>query len=963
MANTPEPSATEQELWCDLGSLLDEALSRLADKYRVVIVLCDLEGKTRKEAARQLGCPEGTVAGRLARARAMLAKRLAQRGVTMSGGALAAALAEQAASAGAPNSVVEATIRAASLFAKGKAAANGVISVKVAALTQGMLKAMLYSKLRTAALVVLILGIVATGALFMHAAVSVGADATRKEPQTNRRGDALPPGAVARLGTVQLRTRGGSPWILYRASPGIAFLPGDKDVMALGGGIVDFLDVATGNATRCLEKPPWKWVYSLSPDGKTVLGYVGNGEAHLWEATTGKELCQLTTKEGWLESAVFSGDGRTLVAANKPQGEVFIWEVPGGKEIRRFKELHGVIAVGVAADGKILATADWASSSTIRIRETTTGKELGNFEANGQIHQLTFSADGKTLAAVEPCDGASNVHLWDVAGGKLRRSLPMKEFLEGAAFSPDGKLLATAHRESFHVWDQATGERLKRFEGNGCFAIDLAFSSDGKMLATAGDSAVRLWDVTTGKEITVSGVGHLGTVETLSFQANGKTLVSVGADHTLRRWESATGKLVDRFPIAGQTRSPHCFALGTGLLALGVEKEVIVYDVNTGKELRRFSYPARVRHAALTPDGKALAVFVGGEDQTLRLVDPATGKVRLKRQSPDVVQSLAMSPDGSVLAAGLANGTCLLLDCLTNKEIRRLPVSETVTTFTFSLDSKTLATAEANGVMRLWETATGKERAQLPDRNCDVMTFSPDGRVLAIVDRLGAIRLCVTATGKELRALSGHRNAITCLSFSPDGKRLASGSRDTTVLIWDVSGLPKSQEVDGELGRRQLEALWTDLAGDDAVRAYKAVHRLAGVPGQTVSFLKEHLRPVPMLEPKKVARLLADLDSDEFTVREKATAELDKLGGAVEPSLRAALEQKLPLEAERRVRRLLARWDRPFSDGERLHEIRALEVLEQIGNAEARKLLTVLSLGAPGTRLTLDARASLDRGR
>ena len=123
-------------------------MSRLPDKYRVVIVLCDLEGKTRKEAARQLGCPEGTVASRLARARTMLAKRLARHGLAVSGGALAAVLSQKAASAGVPTSVVSSTIKAASLFAAGQAAATGAISVKVAALTEGVLKTMLLTKLK-----------------------------------------------------------------------------------------------------------------------------------------------------------------------------------------------------------------------------------------------------------------------------------------------------------------------------------------------------------------------------------------------------------------------------------------------------------------------------------------------------------------------------------------------------------------------------------------------------------------------------------------------------------------------------------------------------------------------------------------------------------------------------------------------------------------------------------------------
>jgi hypothetical protein len=157
----PEPAVAEQDLWRDLQPLLDEELSRLPDKYRTVIVLCELEGKSRKEAAQQLACPEGTVAGRLARARGMLAKRLARRGIGLSGGALAALVSQNVALAGVPTSVVSSTIKAASLLAAGQAA--GVVTAKVAALTEGVLQAMFTTKIKSVLAVVLVVGLVLGG--------------------------------------------------------------------------------------------------------------------------------------------------------------------------------------------------------------------------------------------------------------------------------------------------------------------------------------------------------------------------------------------------------------------------------------------------------------------------------------------------------------------------------------------------------------------------------------------------------------------------------------------------------------------------------------------------------------------------------------------------------------------------------------------------------------------------------
>ncbi len=208
----PEPEAVARaEVWPDLRPVLDQELNRLPDKYRVAVVLCDLEGRTRREVARQLGVPEGTLSGRLTTGRRMLAGRLTRHGFALSSGALAAVLSPGAASAGVPAPLLISTVKAAMRVAAGPAAATGVISAKVAALTEGVLKAMLLMKLKTATTICLAVGVLAAGAgLLSHHALAAQA--------AEGKGEARPPAAAKNAELQRVLDR-------YRA-----FRPEDKDL-------------------------------------------------------------------------------------------------------------------------------------------------------------------------------------------------------------------------------------------------------------------------------------------------------------------------------------------------------------------------------------------------------------------------------------------------------------------------------------------------------------------------------------------------------------------------------------------------------------------------------------------------------------------------------------------------------------------------------------------------------------
>jgi hypothetical protein len=213
---------------------------------------------------------------------------------------------------------------------------------------------------------------------------------------------------------------------------------------------------------------------------------------------------------------------------------------------------------------------------------------------------------------------------------------------------------------------------------------------------------------------------------------------------------------------------------------------------------------------------------------------------------------------------------------------------------------------------------------------------------------------------------------VVSLLFTADGQHLISGGTNTTALTWDLtrltrrtdwqSVLPAGQSVPAHTARLQpqaLNALWTDLADKDAGRAFDAVRKLIGSPEQAVMLIKERVKPATPADPKRLAQLLADLESDRFQVRGKAQAELEGLGELAESALRWALTQDPPLDLRQRAKRLLRMLSVPTAG--QMRDLRAVELLELIGSSDTRQVLQTLAGGVAGSRLTREATSALQR--
>jgi RNA polymerase sigma factor (sigma-70 family) len=649
---------------------------------------------------------------------------------------------------------------------------------------------------------------------------------------------------------------------------------------------------------------------SFSPDAKLAAWGHFSGVIHIWDIAAGKVLKKLNgPQNGGAVAVTFTKDGKQLAVRNNDQA-IRLWDVAEGEQVRLFGEpaalgrayIGGFTLSNIAlsADGSRVATATGAN--TVRQWEVKTGKEVAAQSGHhGNVAALALSADGKR-AVTRSTDNV--LHLWDADKGTETKNQALPPNVTEAVFSTDGKFLALAGFDgSIRIWDAAEAKEIKEWKAGQQGFAALALSPDGKMLATrAFDQSVRLWDVGTGSEL--------------------RQVVAAPGNNNL------PGQVVLAFGGLNVQSTQNLIFSPDGTLLAGLLSE----------------------GAAGIPGGANALPRAQAAPASLRLWDVATGRtVRKFETSKSGVTALAFAPDGRTIATTHADHSITLWETASGKE-------------RFKIASKPANAPAANplaiepgGVVRVFASTSA---ANTPSP----LAYSPDGKTLVVAGSDNLLRFYDSATGKEHAALKGHQANIICVAFAADGKRLATGSSDTTALVWQLPAFAEEKPAALQVEKQQLDELWNDLAGTDATKAFQAVRTLSQLPKEALPLITERVQPVPAPDAQKVSELIANLDNAAFATRKKAEDELEKMGELADDAIRKALDAKPALEVQKRLEALrdkLVTGATPPAPTLRM--LRTLEVLEQLGTPEAKEVLQNIAKGAAGASVTKDAQATLNR--
>jgi WD40 repeat protein len=548
------------------------------------------------------------------------------------------------------------------------------------------------------------------------------------------------------------------------------------------------LDQLPDNTSVQMSHAGVVWSIAMSPDGNWVATAGDDGAAQLWEAAPDSPA---PVAASWHMTAVlavsFSPDGRRLAVGSR-DNTAQVWDVDAHKEIIRFEHDDAVNGVAFSPDGTLLATG--SVDGTARVWDVETGRAVALMESRllqpspVVIERIRVECDTLATAAFSQTFGHDFEYF-------LARTV---------AFSPDGEWLITGGNDAIaHVWNTTSWEEIAQLPHDGPI-LTVLFSPNGEYLATAGrDDTARLWDTSTWEE--VIRLEHQCDVRAVSFSPDGNLLATASDDQTARVWETGTGNEAARLQHNGAVWAATFDASGEYLATGSLDETARVWASTTGRELTRIAHPGAVWSVVFSPDGERLAT-AGWWSYGAQMWQVVNRETLPSIAHADSVVAVAFSPDGQWFATGGWDGVINIWE--TTGGFGTVPldydspvIAPDVWDIAFSSDSRMLAAAFGDGRVRVWDVDTQSQIAEIQQgEDWDVIysvAFSPDGQRVASGSRRTA-RIWDVATGLELARMENGA-PVRVVAFSPGGTMLATGdlgdqsqqSARGTARIWDAA--------------------------------------------------------------------------------------------------------------------------------------------------------------------------------
>jgi eukaryotic-like serine/threonine-protein kinase len=567
-------------------------------------------------------------------------------------------------------------------------------------------------------------------------------------------------------------------------------------------------------------------------------------------------LNHASSPKSWSVTCVrYSPDGGLLASSSK-DGTIRLWDPATGRSVRLLgRHKHFPFALAFQPGSHLLASG--GDDGDILIWDTQAGALVRTLpKVTDTVYALTYSPDGRVLVSghgyppreqVDHMRGRGVVRCWEAATGRLLGILHgHTQNVTGLAFSPDGSILASVGGSSIAVPQAAskpgelilrntrTGKIMRTVSGHGGPLTGVAYHPDGKLIATSSwDHTIKLWDASTG-DLRQSLLGHRDWVMHVEFSPDGRRIATGGADGAIKIWETASTQ--EPFMLRGHTQNVTCVAFspdGRRLASSSSDQTVKIWDATANPEVLTWrGGVGPIARMAFFPDGHRLLVAGNLEDQAgrvhprLTILDSTRGlheDTLAHMNDPESarpIDGIAISLDGQLVAAASQSGrveawmvpTCQSCFRYDEKTSRFLGVA-------FSPDGRKLAIAGQmnarleNGedtpnnmvtseLVVVFDVETGKTLWRSAGVTTEIirdLTFSPDGRLLATADNTNSVTLWNAATGEVVHQLRGHRRLVSYVAFSPDGRRLASSSWDSTAIVWDLATGLESARLQGHM--------------------------------------------------------------------------------------------------------------------------------------------------------------------